>query len=94
MYSKENKNISGVPDYISNEFHEKKAKYCLCIPIINEGERILLQLERAQKNGIDRLVDIIICDGDSTDGSTELNKLESFVVVLLVCQILFLPIMY
>ena len=77
MYSKENKNIAGVPDYVSNEFYEKKAKYCICIPIINEADRILLELERAQKNGIDKLVDIIICDGDSTDGSTELNKLES-----------------
>lgn len=77
MYSKEHKNISGVPDFNSNEFHEKKAKYCLCIPIINEAERIHLQLERAKKTGIDQLVDIIICDGDSTDGSTETSKLES-----------------
>lgn len=77
MYSKENKNISGVPDYISTEFHQKKAKYCLCIPIINEAERIHLQLQRAQKSGIDQLVDIIICDGDSTDGSTELAKMKA-----------------
>jgi len=76
MYSKENKYISGVPDFISNEFHEKRNKYCLCIPIINEADRIHLQLERAQKYGIDKLVDIIICDGDSTDGSTALDKLE------------------
>ncbi|MBA4155765.1 MAG: glycosyl transferase family 2, partial [Flavobacterium sp.] len=77
MYSKENKNISGVPDYISTEFHEKKTKYCLCIPIINEAERIHLQLERAKKSGVDQLVDIIICDGDSKDGSTELSKMEA-----------------
>lgn len=77
MHSKENKKISGVPDYISTEFHEKKSKYCLCIPIINEAERIHLELQRAQKYGIDKLVDIIICDGDSTDGSTELGKMES-----------------
>ena len=77
MYSKENKNIAGVPDYISNEIHKKKTKYCLCIPIINESDRIHKQLERAQKNGIDKLVDIIICDGDSTDGSTDVNQLEA-----------------
>lgn len=77
MLSKENKNIQGVPDFISTEFQGKNARYCLCIPIINEAERIHLQLERAQKSGISQLVDIIICDGDSTDGSTELGKLES-----------------
>lgn len=77
MYSKENKNIIGVPDYISTEFHQKQSKYCLCIPIINEGDRIQKELERAQKGGIGKLVDIIICDGDSTDGSTESGKMES-----------------
>lgn len=77
MYSKEHKNIPGVPNFNATEFREKKTKYCLCIPIINEAERIHLQLERAQKSGIDQLVDIIICDGDSTDGSTAISKLES-----------------
>lgn len=76
MYLKENKDIIGVPDYISNEIHEKKTKYCLCIPIINEADRIHKQLQRAQEHGIDKLVDIIICDGDSTDGSTDVTKLE------------------
>lgn len=78
MYSREHKNIEGVPDYISNEIQHKQTKYCLCIPIINESDRIHKQLERARKHGIDTLVDIIICDGDSTDGSTNLATLESF----------------
>ena len=77
MYSKENKNIEGVPDFNSTEISGKKTKYCLCIPIINESDRIHKQLERAQKSGIDKLVDIIMCDGDSTDGSTDLLKLQS-----------------
>jgi dolichol-phosphate mannosyltransferase len=76
MFSKTNQAIFGVPEFISNEIEEKKTKYCLCIPIINEGERIHKQLQRAQQNGVDKLVDIIICDGDSTDGSTEINKLK------------------
>jgi dolichol-phosphate mannosyltransferase len=71
------KNIIGVPDFESHEIDLKIAKYCLCIPIINEGERIIKQLERAQINNIDKMVDIIICDGDSKDGSTELKKLKS-----------------
>ena len=70
------KDISGVPNFESVEFQPKKTKYCLCIPIINEGERILKQLLRAKEFGIHELVDIIICDGDSTDGSMELENLK------------------
>ena len=77
MFSKTNEAIFGVPKFLSTEMEEKKTKYCLCIPIINEGERIYKQLQRAQQHGIDKLVDIIICDGDSTDGSTEHNQLKS-----------------
>lgn len=76
MFSKTNEAIIGVPKFISTEIEVRKTKYCLCIPIINEGERICKQLQRAQQNGIDKLVDIIICDGDSTDGSTEIYKLK------------------
>ena len=76
MFSKTNEAIYGVPKFLSTEIDERKTKYCLCIPIINEGERIHKQLQRAQQHGIDKLVDIIICDGDSTDGSTEINTLK------------------
>jgi len=71
------KSIAGVPNFEYTEFSPKKTKYCLCIPIINEGDRIINQLIRAKKNGIDLLVDIILCDGDSTDGSMELTRLKS-----------------
>ena len=77
MFSKTNENIAGVPLFISVEISEKKTKYCLCIPIINEAERIINQLQRAQIAGIDKLTDIIICDGDSTDGSTEIERLKT-----------------
>ncbi len=77
MFSKTNEAIFGVPKFLSTEIEERKTKYCLCIPIINEGERIHKQLKRAQQHGIDKLVDIIICDGDSTDGSTEINQLKA-----------------
>ena len=62
--------------YEKKEYNEKKTKYCLCIPIINEGDRIKKQLEIAKKHNIDKLVDIIICDGDSTDGSTKTTSLK------------------
>lgn len=77
MFSKTNEAIFGVPKFLSTEIEERKTKYCLCIPIINEGERIHKQLQRAQQHGIDKLVDIIICDGDSTDGSTDRMQLKT-----------------
>ena len=69
--------IKGVPKFEVDEYAPKKAKYCLCIPIINENGRIQPELERAKKHGIDKLVDIIICDGGSTDGCTESELLKS-----------------
>ncbi len=61
--------LSGVPDYEETRFAEKRSAYCLLIPIINEGQRILRELDRALAAGIPGLVDIILCDGGSTDGS-------------------------
>jgi dolichol-phosphate mannosyltransferase len=65
------KSRPGVPEFIAEEYANKQAKYCLLIPIINEGTRIKKQLWRAKKHGIDKTIDIIICDGDSTDGCTD-----------------------
>jgi len=70
------KNIKGVPDFTGDEYAEKITKYCILIPIINEGKRIIKELRRAQKNGIDKLCDIIICDGGSIDGSTNSDILK------------------
>jgi len=68
--------VNGVPKFVSQEFHEKSARYCLCIPVINEGNRILKELQKSFSLGINKIVDIIICDGDSSDGSTDLNILK------------------
>lgn len=70
--------IDGVPAFDAQELEPRKTKYCLCIPIINEGDRIHKELERAKQHGIDTLVDIIICDGGSTDGSTSPGALRAF----------------
>ena len=56
----EYKNIAGVPDFKSVEFKAKKHKYCLCIPLKNEGKRIQEELKIAQKHKISDFVDIII----------------------------------
>jgi dolichol-phosphate mannosyltransferase len=72
-----NKDKLMVPDFEVNEFSIKKNSYCLLIPIINEGERIINQLKRAKNANIHDFCDIIICDGNSTDGSLEQELLKS-----------------
>lgn len=62
--------VQQVPEFTVAEFQPKKTKYCLCIPIINEGERIQKELQRAKEAKIDELCDIILCDGGSSDGAT------------------------
>ena len=73
---KEYQDIKGVPNFTSDELAPKSKKYCLCIPIINEGSRIINELTKAQKHKINEVVDIILCDGGSTDGSTDLTQLK------------------
>lgn len=67
----------GVPKYECREYAPKTTKYCVLIPIINEGERIKRELERAMSAGVDKLCDIIICDGDSKDGSTSDESMKA-----------------
>lgn len=63
--------VKGVPNFEVLEFSKKNTRYCLCIPIINENGRIHAELQKALSHGINKITDIIICDGDSTDGSTD-----------------------
>lgn len=70
------KNIPGVPDFVSEEYRQKGSSYCLCIPIINEGQRITDELTWAAKNAVGTVADIIICDGGSNDGATKKSILE------------------
>jgi glycosyltransferase involved in cell wall biosynthesis len=43
--------------------------YCVVIPVIDEGERIVSLLARMAALSINQIADIIIVDGGSTDGS-------------------------
>ena len=74
MIEYERKALQGVPDYRAAELLPKRSEYCLLIPVINEGARILTELGRAQTAGVDTLCDIVICDGGSTDGSMKLDQ--------------------
>lgn len=68
--------LAGVPDFTLTEFVPKKSGYCLLIPVINEDGRLAAELARAQKAGVPDVVDIAICDGGSTDGSTVPEALQ------------------
>ncbi len=67
---------SGVPRFECTQYNEKSKDYAVLIPIINEGNRIHKELYRAKKHNVSHYADIIICDGDSTDGCTEEKKLR------------------
>ncbi len=73
----EYRNIPGVPIFEAVEYQPKNKEYVLLIPIINEGDRIAKELTRAKQHHIADFVDIVICDGGSTDGCTADNKLRS-----------------
>ena len=72
----EHKDLAGVPDFVSVELSEKSAKYCVLIPVINEGERIRAELLRGCSAGICDDADVVICDGGSTDGSVAAEALQ------------------
>lgn len=64
-----------VPKYTVKELNRKKSEYSLCIPVYNEGKRIIKEIERATKARVHESVDIILIDGGSTDESIEkINK--------------------
>lgn len=68
----------GIPRFEYKEYQQKRRDFVVLIPIINEGSRIHKQLQRAQKANISDWADIVICDGDSTDGCTEETVLRGF----------------
>ncbi|HEY9908332.1 MAG TPA: glycosyltransferase family 2 protein [Thermosynechococcaceae cyanobacterium] len=64
-----------VPNHAVQELRSRQSRFCVCIPIINEGLKIEKQLLRMQE--LSEKFDVIIADGGSTDGSTEPEKLAS-----------------
>lgn len=66
-----------IPTYIISSYKEKKTDYCIGIPVLNEGARIIKQLEEMNKSKIHEIADIIIFDGNSTDGALTDQFLKS-----------------
>ncbi|WP_170765252.1 glycosyltransferase family 2 protein [Ruegeria lacuscaerulensis] len=63
-----------VPTYESEVFQPRNSAVALVIPVINEGKRLLGQLDAIA--ALAPPVDIIIADGGSNDGSTDATQLE------------------
>lgn len=70
----------GVPRFECAEYAPRSKDYVVLIPIINEGERIIRELERAHAGGVPGHADIVLCDGGSTDGCTEERRLRELEV--------------
>ena len=64
-----------VPSYETYEFDAKKNLYCICVFVINEGENLLNQL-KTMSSICSGLVDVVVADGGSTDGSTNHDTLK------------------
>jgi len=64
----------------------KRHRYCVVIPVINEGERIKNLLKRMQALQISGMADILIVDGGSKDGSLDLESLKRVNVTGLVVK--------
>lgn len=72
--------IKGIPNFLAEEYEDKINDYVVLIPVINEGERIKHELERAFQAKIYQYADIVICDGGSIDGSLEDQNMKSLKV--------------
>jgi dolichol-phosphate mannosyltransferase len=64
-----------IPGYQTKEFHARKHKYCVCIFVINEGEKLHKQLEKMRY--LSDVIDIIVADGGSTDNTTDHQILQN-----------------
>lgn len=64
-----------VPAFTVTELGARQSRYCVCVFVLNEGPRILAQLERMRAPAAG--VDIVIADGGSTDGALAPATLSS-----------------
>ena len=77
----------GVPSFSVTEFDEKRAEYCVLIPILNEEKNIVPELERMRAFGIPAEYDVVICDGGSTDQGAAPELLKSYGVNTLLVKL-------
>lgn len=66
------------PEFNVLELAPRTARWCVCIPVINEGERIAKQLARTRPFAAG--LDFAIADGGSTDGALAEEYLRTTIV--------------
>jgi dolichol-phosphate mannosyltransferase len=76
--------VDGIPDYSVNQFKKKNKRIALVIPVIDEGKRIINQLEKIKE--LDPEVDVIIADGGSTDVSRNYFFSENNIITVLLTK--------
>ena len=64
-----------LPAFRKHEFRAKQHRFCLCVFVINEGDRFRSQLARMEP--LQQTVDVVIADGGSDDGSTTPERLAA-----------------
>ena len=70
------KNI--IPKYKLESFFNKRNKYALLIPVINEGNRFISQMNKMKDGNIFNICDVYICDGNSTDNSVNSDIIKNY----------------
>jgi glycosyltransferase involved in cell wall biosynthesis len=58
-----------VPVFNLSLYKDSVTRYCIVIPLINEGQRIHSLLRRIHSLQLDQVADIVLVDGGSSDGS-------------------------
>lgn len=66
-----------VPTFDTHLWLSRKHDFCVVIPVINEGNRIKSLLTRMKLLNIHEIADIIIIDGGSSDGSLDIQELQT-----------------
>lgn len=58
-----------IPSFEVTQFKRKKHDYCIAVFCLNEGEKFIGQI--SQMSNFAKIIDIIVADGGSTDGSVD-----------------------
>lgn len=61
--------VTDAPSFVCREFFPRRTRYCVVVVVLNEGDRLRRQLGRMRERA--ELADIVVADGDSSDGSTD-----------------------
>lgn len=66
-----------VPEFTAEMCRERQSDFVVVIPVLNEGARIIRQLDQMAGLGLTGRFDTVLADGGSTDGSTAAEELAA-----------------